>query len=457
IVWTDEGNGQRSMRFPQETTLDHLRARLANGYIVDLVDVSVRFWLPERATIKAASATVGLSFAPAGGQLLTAVVDADQGARATDASADVPTYSSAEIQVGALDAIAGTSPFSHWTFPNHESPRHLDGDWTISGNPDSTQEWTDEKAQLRLEYDASIAIGNPYAFRFVVSPVVRINLSEPITVREWVDEWADPLRRIASIATGAPQDLTYLAMRSPNESGSPPRWRRRQVFGSGITQSPYQSTEQAVRKASTALHIAADQMSLLEMVRHWQQLTVEHHPLIETYGSMLSIAGEHPRSRFLLLIQAMEGLHGHESATTYDERSRQHTQIRDLVLRAVDEASILDGAQRRFLNRNLMRRPPRGLDEALRHLLEMLPTDMTPRLLHCELIQKLASTTDGTDIHRVATALATVRNDLAHGNRGYNAHDLHDVVEHLEKVVRAHSLRLLGCPDAVLQRVCEVD
>jgi len=50
------------------------------------------------------------------------------------------------------------------------------------------------------------------------------------------------------------------------------------------------------------------------------------------------------------------------------------------------------------------------------------------------------------------------RNDLAHKNRGYDAHDLHDVVQVLERTVRARALRLLWvCPVAVLERVCDVE
>ncbi|WP_133885212.1 hypothetical protein [Streptomyces sp. BK208] len=54
-----------------------------------------------------------------------------------------------------------------------------------------------------------------------------------------------------------------------------------------------------------------------------------------------------------------------------------------------------------------------------------------------------------------ANALRIVRNNLAHGTRGYDAFELDEVVHILELAVRAHSLRILGCPDDVVKRVFE--
>ena len=42
-------------------------------------------------------------------------------------------------------------------------------------------------------------------------------------------------------------------------------------------------------------------------------------------------------------------------------------------------------------------------------------------------------------------ALRAVRNDLSHGTKGYPTLDLHAVVQILERVTRAHMLRVLGC------------
>lgn len=454
IQWNETATGQRSAGFPQEIQLPRLRARLANGHDVDLIDASITYWFPEHGRISAGTAIVGApeGLRGFGTKIAWEVQDEEQAAN----QSVVPTYSRVSAQVGALDAVAGAAPFSGWTFPKGGEGRHLEGDWTVSGNPDSSQKWSDDDVTVRLEYDAGIGIGNAYAFRFVVSPVVRIESREALTVRDWVDRWIVPLRRIVSIATGDAQPLTYLAV----DASGVDRQRthqRRQVYGSGITQEPYQSDHAAVRKSSTAVHIAVDGLSLLDMLRRWQGLEDDHHPLIETYGAMLSATDEHPRSRFLLLVQALEGLHGHETAAAYEERKNHHTEERKTLIEALQDADILNSQQLKFVKKNLTKNPPRGLNEALHHLLGELPVDLTPRLAACKLLTNYLTEAQGPEAQRVAYALSRVRNDLAHGNKGFDAYDLHETVRVLERIVRAHALRLLGCPEPVLERVCNLD
>ena len=452
IRWTETATGGFGAGFPQEVQLPYLQARLVNGYDVALVDVSITYWFAGQGTVRAGSATVGAPSSPRG---------FTRGPREEDETAgpsEVPTYSRICAQVGALDALAGTPPFSRWTFPKGGEGRHLEGDWTVSGNPESSEEWKDDDVTVRLEYIAGISAGNPYEFRFTVSPVMQIEARDALTIREWVDQWVLPLRRITSIATGAAQPLTYLAVYLPDadDSGAQ-RHQRQQVYGSGITQEPYQSDQASVRKSSTAVFIGPDGLSLLDMLRRWQGLERDHHPLIETYGAMLSATDEHPRSRYLLLVQALEGLYGHETSAQYVERQERHTEKRQALLATLKNDGTLDAGQRRFLKSNLARRPLRGLDEALRYLLKELPVDLTPGLSACNLLSDYMAEATGPETQRVAYALSQVRNDLAHGNRGFDPYDLNEAVQVLERMVRAHALRLLGCPDSVLKRVCDPD
>ncbi|MBO0895337.1 HEPN domain-containing protein [Arthrobacter sunyaminii] len=439
-------NGLYSIDFPQNVELPHLRARLVSGYDVDLVDVSIIYWFEGRGRIHAGSATVGVPSDP-------------QDRALTPTETQVPTYSRVSVQVGALDAVAGAAPFSRWEFPQRGAGmRHLEGNWTVSGNPDSTQTWTDNDFTVCFEYVGSASIGNPYMFRFVVSPVVRIQSGKGLTVREWVDRWVVPLRRILSIATGSAQPLTYMAAEDNGSESSSSRPRQyRQVYGSGITQGPYISDQVSVRESSSSVRISIDHLSLLEMLKHWQALEDDHHPLIETYGAMLSANDEHPRSRFLLLVQALEGLYGHETRDDYEVRKGRHKADRDRLLETVKTASVLSPEDFKFLKKNLARQPMRGLNQALAHLLGELPVDLTPELKDCELLAEYLAEAGGSDAQRVASALSRVRNDLAHGNKGFDAHDLLEVVKVLELIVRAHALRLLGCPNSVLERVCTMD
>lgn len=447
-------DGASGTDFPQIVKLPHLRGRLANGYDVDLAEVSFYFGFPTNVHISAASATVGVPQDETGFNGNPSSVSQDEGSSALQSL--VPTYWRLSVQVGALDAVSGAAPLSQWSAPRANQGRHLEGEWTVSGNPDSTQKWSDGDVTMLLEYVASIRSGDPYAFMFAASPVMRIESREGLTVDDWVHRWVDPLRRIVSIATGDSQPLTYIAVEGKDVDLPPTRPRQyRQVYGSGITQEPYQSQHASVVKSSASVRVASDGLSLLAMLNRWQELEDEHHPLIETYGAMLAATEEHPRSRFLLLVQALEGLYGHETMTEYAERQERHTAEREDLIRVLRTTDALSPTQLKFLNRNLVKRPLRGLNEALGRLVSDLPVDLTPRLSGCKLLAEYLDDFEGAELQRVAYALSRVRNDLAHGNRGFDAYDLHETVQVLERIVRAHALRLLGCPEPVLERVCK--
>jgi hypothetical protein len=192
-------------------------------------------------------------------------------------------------------------------------------------------------------------------------------------------------------------------------------------------------------------------VSLLQLLRTWQKLDSAHHPLLETYGSMLHAPAQHPRSRLLLLLQAIEGTYGHETKASFAERLQQHVAARDEVIARAQAA--LDEDQLKFLKRNLGQRPPGGLEPAIHWLAKTLPRNVTAQLDATPLIT--AVRTAPTSAKNAADALRIIRNDLAHGNKGYDAYDLYQVVQVLEQMVRAHALELLGCPTGVINRVLD--
>lgn len=427
INWTVDSRGQKSAGFPQYLEIDVLSGRLSTGANVMLIDAQITYWFHNRGHISGAAAVVTL----------------DEVAR--DAA---PRFFRVELQVDALDAVAGVAPLKRMSWPNREDARHLEGPWSAEGNPGSSQEWSDDDAVIRLEYDATVRAFDPYSYRMGFSPVVRMESSEPLTVREWVDQWVEPVRRIVSIATAGTRALTYLATRRPASERSTVRG---QVFGTGITQEPYESLRTRVQDMRPALMLKVDDISLLALVRKWQRLDAEHHPLIETYGSMLTSRDQHPRSRFLLLVQAIEGLHGHEEAANYEERRKRHEEQREKLIQTV--AEHLDPESVRFLKRNLRKDPPTSLQDALRAVISGSPIDLMPKLDRTGLVG--AVKVDHPNPETTVSALRVVRNNLAHGLRGYEPHLLHDVVNIFERVVRAQALRLLGCPEEVQERALQ--
>lgn len=425
ISWSEE-NGSCKAGFPQVVERVTLRGHLINGYDVLLVDASVHYWFPERAHLSARAAVVGLWL--------------------FSSKQNVDSFSGIKMQVTGLDVVAGVAPLKSFTFPAPNAV-HLSGLWSAEGNPESSQEWTDASTTLRLEYDGSARIGDPYSYGLAFSPVVLVRSDHQRSLEQWLDEWIDPIARLITLATGRREETTYLALEMPS---LPPFFHPgyAQVFGSGLTQVPYESRQRDLMEVRPALRLKADGLSMLTLVNSWQPLREEHHPLVETYGAVLGAERQHPRARFLLLIQALEGLHGYETKPRYERRVARHVEQRRAVLDAV--LHTLDEEQQKFLKKNLSKRPASSLDDALRAQFTSLPLDLTHELATKRLIQDLRA--DPRPHDGPVGTLRLIRNDLAHGRQGYDALDLHEVDDVLERVTRAHLLRILGCPTAVVER-----
>lgn len=430
--------GLTAFDFPQRIELPALRASLANGGTLILLDAEVLYWSPGSGHVTGSAALLGKGSGLF--EMMKGTVE--------PAEQPAPRVSRARVQIAALDAVGGTAPISR--VANPALPGAPKGQWTAHTNPDADVEWTSNGAMLRVGYTGRMRVMDAFEFSLRFSPVATLQLAEGVTLRELVDEYVEPLRRIIAIATGRSRDLTYLAVGVDGETG----WF--QVFGSGITQEPYESSSNAVRDVFTAVRAHTDELSLLDLINRWRLLHANHHPLIETYGSMLHGADQHPRSRFLLLIQALEGMHGAETREQFDQRAANHTERREAVLAKLMDLTDegLSTQDRRFIKDNLQKRPSSSLESALVSMAKALPVNGLDALASTALVQGLRASGRATS---TSDALRHVRNDLAHGNRGYEFHELDEVVSVLERIVRGHALRLLGCPDSVVTRVFDKD
>lgn len=357
-------------------------------------------------------------------------------------ASDEARFKSFKIQIGGLDAIAGIGPIKSTTFPNQGAA----GTWAAEVAADYKQEWSDAGASMSLTYYGSIRTFDPYAFSMGFSPVLSCELAEPVPLRQLLDDWVDPLRRVVSIGTGRSEEITYLTVCPVTGHGAE---QQGQVFGSGITQEPYESVRERIEEIKAPLRLKSDGVSLLELLRTWQKLASVHHPLLETYGSMLHARDQHPRSRILLLLQAIEGTHGHETKASFERRQKRHSEDRAAVVEVAKD--VLDDKQLKFLERALSKRPPGGLEPAINWLSKKLPGDTKTRLEAVSLIRMVKAAP--TNAKNAPDALRIIRNDLAHGTKGYETYELQQVVNVLEQMVRGHALQVLGCPSVVITRV----
>lgn len=424
--------------FPQSTKYKALKLTLANGGEGVLLEAAAR-WGTGVGYISGAVMTL------AQGSGLTTWNESEVEAASED---ECFLYKEVELQIGALDALMGVAPIAIKTDPRtaFANGRYT---WTSVTNPESSLEWTDEQGHtLKAWYRSKINTDDFYNVTIRYAPVVRVSFARPVDLRGVIEQWLDPLRGIASVATGRSQPVHSLKVRPDGDDGAP--WGLAQVFGTALTQAPVDSTARQVNKAGSVVRCAADGVSLMSMLCAWRRLEAEQHPLIETYAGMLHVQDSHPRSRFLLLIQSIEGMHGHDTREEFEQRTVEHLTTRSEVLAALK--GHLAPNQKRYLTRSMSKEPPRSLRSALEAALD-LPEDFNKTraaLEACRLVSKLVAEDGGL---QPLDALRVARNGLAHGTRGFDAYDLDQVNDILDRLVRAHGLRLLGCPPAIYGRL----
>jgi hypothetical protein len=423
--------------FPQTVRAPVLTATLANGGEVLILDAQVTYWT-NHGTVRGSAALL---------RKRSTLMPWESGDPTSIAkSTSAPTFERVRFQVGALDALMGVAPLKETSFPRDG---HGEKKWAATANDAAAVDWASDGDALDGHYRGSARVTDAYAFSIRHGPVMTASPKAPQPLRQLLDDWVTPVQAIASIATGKSQPLTYLAVEIGDRH--PTNVKRWQVYGSGIAQDPFDSDAEGIQKGRCALRCIADNVNLLDLVHQWQTLAADHHPLIETYAGMLHTQDQHPRSRLLLLLQSLEGMHGHETADAFDSASAAHAEKRKAVLQTIQSQVGEDDLK--FIKRYLSKQPFRSLESALKSTFSELPIDLTDVVEGTRIVREVLSESPaGTS---ALGALAKVRNYLAHGVRGFDAYDLDEMVTPVDAVVRAHALRLLGCPDEVLVRVLD--
>jgi len=422
IAWKYDGKGSKSAGFPQTHQFTSLNARLSSGAHVTVLNGEVSYWADTQGSVIGALAVMSLH--PFG----------DDGHR---------KYHSIEFQIEGLESVLEEAPIKETRLPGESG----DNTWAATLNPDSSKSWTSPGAELSFTFRGSFRSMDAYEFRMAFAPVVTITLTEPLTVIEWWQRWLLPMRRMISIATAKPRAvISFLAIDGTDDD----RVTRDQVFGWHITQKPLNSQSAAIRGIHSTILLNTDELSLLDLATRWGELSDQQHPMVETYGALSTSDEQHPRSRFTLLLQSLEGAYGFENQQTSTIRRDRFAARRASFLDRI--APTLSANDHRFLRKYLMRSPSEGLETALTATFRSLPKDIRPALEMSELIVNYRALEKSREELRVETVLVRIRNDLSHGSRAYDADELDEAADVLERAVRAELLRLLGAPRASQER-----
>ncbi len=423
IKWVNGGAG-----FPQRHKFDSLVGRLSSGGSVALMNGELSYWFTNQGRASAAFAVLSRD-----------ELDANEPRK----------YQAIEVQIDGLDAMMGTAPISSVKMPREAGDEPI---WSATINREAHADWETGNEKMSVWFNASIRALDFYEFHMVFGSVVRITSKNALTAGEWWLEWLRPLRQLVSLITRRPREIHgFLAIQDADE----PHASRDQVFGWDITQSPQNISRDSVEAAEALVNIGVDDANLLALLQSWRTLSSAHHPLLETYGSMTTATEQHPRSRVLLLLQALEGLYGFETSEQRAKNDMAYSTKREAVLSRVKDS--LESSDTKFLTKNLLARPWSGLLDALTSVFRSLPLDLRPELEATSLFVLVRASDAALTTAPTEKVLVKVRNDLSHGSASFEPWDLRVVADLLERVARAETLRVIGAPASSLKRALEKD
>ena len=413
-------------RFPQTNNFNCLTGTLSSGIHVALLNGQTSYWLHNSGGANGAFAV-----------LSTTSFEHNKYRK----------YQSIELQIDGLDAIFDTPPTSiefRKPIDNH------DEEYIINIPTQNYLEWKNQGTQMRLGYARQLR-PDRFNFRTSFAPYLRIDLDEPISLVDWWLQWVVPLCDILEVVNGKPLDIMYLlAFEDKDATGS--KRRADQVFRYDIRQDCIKIDEKRFNHTHAIVNLKQDNINLLNLIAKRRELEASRHPLIETYRSNAVSDDQHPRSRFLFLIKALEGLYGYEHKEEYQQRCKRYTEKREAVLKQIE--TEISSEDFKFLRKNLLRKPTSGLLGALSTTIQTLPGDIQTQINNNEIVAQVRSRCENTKISS-AEALTKVRNSLSHGSSAYDPNDLEKICAILHKIVRAEILRVLDLPDVVRERLLE--
>ncbi|GAB2585218.1 hypothetical protein GCM10009593_25450 [Microlunatus antarcticus] len=424
----NDSNGEMWQDFPQTSYRPSLQVDLVNGREVLLIDCKITFWI-ERALIVGTIAVVGMP--------------------GNFTGTDPWLFDGLQLQITGCDAVIAPSPLAQVKQPQTKEI-NKPFEWAVIERLPRETVSADNDAEVSSGWHNSFSFPNGYQHRVAFSPVIDVNLQQPVDLPTLAKQWIHPLHRIIGLSTGRDEKITYLGLRPTGNED-----RVLQAFGVNLVQQPYAADHNEIMRTRRAFQCYGDDNpTLLQLCRGWQQAEAGDHPLIATLAAFMFLPRLQPRPRFLLLVQALEGMHGHEHAGAIADREEQHLKERGAALAAVKTADF-DPAVRKFIKDNLSKRPITSLEPALRSAVETLPDDLGPRLADLALVDEVKASDD--KVKNWAEALRVVRNGLSHGSRTWPAHLLAPAADLLDQIARAHLMRVIGCTTNALHTVLNPD
>jgi ApeA N-terminal domain 1 len=430
----DAPGGQRSegsVAFPRDSRTPELVGHLFSNDEVIIGDVVLSEWFPFQIQAFGRWALVGLE--------ITRVPDR--------------RWNTLQLQVSGLEALLGNAIASTlWPTDTRADPQRLSADLNIAANFTSSSDTVSATAKYRY----SFPITDPYRFSVTNYATVFLTADEPLPADEWIQEWVNPLIGLVALATGERERLNSALFSAPDptratDDARMPAEITGQLFGAGIHQQdiPAQRRTRPDGTPLVPLFHLADAPPLADLIRRWRTGPGER---TATTLYRLSTDPTLPAPvRYLLCAQALEALHSEDHATQEAAQDVAHAEERAAALASLAALpdDLLDPRIKRFLKRNVARRPLRSLAGRLSQILTTVPDSDTLVANWTSLTEPLVLflAERGYLIEPLHERLASIRNILSHGSAIIPDRPLAAATRILETLLRGQLLASLGFND----------
>lgn len=265
-----------------------------------------------------------------------------------------------------------------------------------------------------------------------------------VPLRDVISGYVESFRRIVSIGVGRSAAVTALSVGvTPTSYIGDAEWF--DVFGLGVGQE-IERMDPVWPGDTPALIFSSVDAPLMDMISTWEVLESTQHPLVDLFGASIYYRDSHPRSRFLIAVQTLEGGYAVDNQSSLSTaqvkyRAKRDAAIKEIAKRAASQLPFIDGA--------LPKREPRALDDALRSYCGAFLAEVEAPLRTVTSVADLIHSLDAKD---AIDGVRLIRNHLSHGEKSYPSDDLHQIARVLEGAIRRKVLEKLGASAAAQQR-----
>jgi ApeA N-terminal domain 1 len=207
-------------------------------------------------------------------------------------------------------------------------------------------------------------------------PWIEMRITEPLSLREWIDTWVQPLNRLVTFATGKASDLVYLVRLEPAQHGDHSHDAECAVLGSGLSGDVDSIRAERSHRFGESWITAQDVGTVWPS---WTAVLASLEVAIELYLETVIRRGElSARHRFLNLVQAAESVHSAKHRETKIPEADYRKQLADAKVALT--ASAIAKPEKEFLRGHLVPGVGNGvrLDERLNDLRARLHEHFQP-------------------------------------------------------------------------------